>query len=188
MSLVLTDLVTPVAGLVVSCAIAAVLFWAAQSKGATFSKFTDTVQATLGLSFSRNLARLIAGGVLLLEIAAVVACLAPGLTRVAAVLVAVLGVAFAAAGAIALVRRERIVCNCFGARTDGKDRHLGWTHVALLPVWLIAAAVIATPRPTGAPVVEAATLLVMVAVALGRAAGTAVRALGRLRHERLLFN
>lgn len=187
MPLVFGEFMPPVIGVVASCLVAIVLFWAAQSKVASFRDFINTVQATLGLNFSRGGATLIGAGVVLAEVTAVVACLSPGLHKVASILVAGLGVVFAGAGAVALIRRQQIACNCFGTRPGGKTRNLGWPHVALLPVWLVAAVLIAAPRPMVEPVAETTTLLALLALALVRAAWPAVRALRDLRHERLLF-
>jgi hypothetical protein len=52
------------------------------------------------------------------------------------IMLCLLALAFAAAAVSAVVRKRSIACSCFGAM--GSHR-LGWTQVALLPAWLLAA-------------------------------------------------
>lgn len=60
--------------------------------------------------------------------------LAPGYLPVR-IAVAGLGAVFAAAGVVALARREVISCSCFGRSVHA----LGWRQVAALPLWTGAA-------------------------------------------------
>lgn len=61
---------------------------------------------------------------------------------VVAALVAALGSGFAAVGAWAIASRQNVDCACFGFAR--KRRTLGWRQVVHLPLWIIAAIVLAS--------------------------------------------
>lgn len=122
---------TAVVGIAVQLVASAVLLVAGAQKLASPRQFTQTLRA-LRLPGVAVLAR----GVPALELAAAVLLLT-GAARPGAVLTAVLGLSFGAAGLMAMRGRTRIPCACFGPRDSGR---LGWTQVALVPVWLLVAA------------------------------------------------
>lgn len=102
----------------------------------------------------------------LLELTAGFALLSTPRFAPTAVLVAGLGVAFAAAGVLVLIRRTRVKCACFG-RGDGGD--LGLRQIAMLPLWGgVAALAIGTPdrSPAGPELAIGVTLALSVFTAL----------------------
>lgn len=108
---------------------ALVLSYAATQKLAAPRPFRQTLDA-LRIPFPAA----VAIGVPLVEIAAAVGLtVAPGGS---AVLVVVLGLAFAGAAVLAMSRGERIRCACYGKDSDAT---LGWRQLAALPLWLAVA-------------------------------------------------
>lgn len=61
----------------------------------------------------------------------------------AAMLVAVLGCAFAGAAAWSMATGRDVACNCLGRH--GGDAPLGWRQLVALPLWLAVAAVMVHP-------------------------------------------
>lgn len=97
--------------------------------------------------------------------------------------VALLGTAFAAAGAVALAREEEVRCGCLGAGGEGT---LGGRQVAALPAWLGAAALVGTAAPPAVSGLEATASLAGVGLVLaGARAVPLARAWRRSRGDRL---
>lgn len=78
--------------------------------------------------------------------------------------VVALGVAFALAGLVAMLRKKRIRCNCFGSGAVGA--FLGPVQILMLPVWLGAGLILHYGVPPSPPVATAALLLAAVALAI----------------------
>jgi len=125
--------VTSVIGVAVQLAAAAVLLLAGAQKLAAPAKFTDTLRK-LRVPGTHSLRTLVP----LVELATAGLLLTGAWRALAATLVAVQGVAFGAAGVIALRRRAAISCACFGPLDSGV---LGSRQIALVPAWLLVAAV-----------------------------------------------
>lgn len=102
----------------------------------------------------------------------------------AAVLVVVLAVSFALAGAVALTRDEPISCGCFGATAS--SHLLGWRQIAMLTVWIPLA--VAVWRVSEVPPLVGLLLahLVVLSVA-ARTAPALLRATARSRELRTML-
>lgn len=105
---------------------------------------------------------------------AVVVCLAVPLNPlVPAVLVAFIGIVFAAAGVRGLLSTKTIQCACFGA---GHSWKLGWAQIYVLPLWLAAAVAVTWWQPVDeiqGAALAAAVLVVPLLVFMVRLAGWA---------------
>ncbi|MCX5065807.1 hypothetical protein OOJ91_07930 [Micromonospora lupini] len=111
---------------------AAVLLYTAGQKLAAPAAFRHTLVA-LRMPHPRGLSVLVSG----VELVTAVLLLTAPRAWVTAGLVVALGGSFAGAATIALVRGASVRCACFGGTSEAK---LGWTQLALLPIWLAVAA------------------------------------------------
>jgi hypothetical protein len=75
-----------------------------------------------------------------------------------------LGGAFALAGLVAVLRRERIRCNCFGSGATGG--YLGLTQVLALPAWVGGAWILSYGLPTPWPLATGASAFAAVGLAI----------------------
>jgi hypothetical protein len=125
------------AAAVVRAGVALLLLWAALSKTFTGPGPMRSTLSTLGFpgATSAGLAYILPATEV---IAAFVVVAAPGLA--ASVTTSALGVMFAAAGGIALLRGVTVKCACFGS----SQAHLGRRQLVALPLWLLAAATMAS--------------------------------------------
>ena len=114
---------------VIACA---VLMWAGLEKIRSPSSLAASIQALGGPPRFATIAAVIVPVAELATVTFVVAGVSPYLP---AALFAVLGVAFATAGARAMQSRAEVACACFGT----SERRLGWPQLAGLPLWLLAA-------------------------------------------------
>ncbi|MET8087268.1 MauE/DoxX family redox-associated membrane protein [Micromonospora sp. NPDC005237] len=110
---------------------AAVLLYTAGQKLAAPITFRRTLVA-LRMPRPRVLALLVSG----VELVTAVLLLTAPRAWVTAGLVIALGASFAGAASIALARGASVRCACFGGTSEAK---LGWTQLALLPIWLAVA-------------------------------------------------
>jgi Methylamine utilisation protein MauE len=117
---------------VVAAAGCAVLAWAGLEKARNRVPLAQTLAA---LGVPRVAASAAAVAVPLAELAAAGIVIAGGPGVVPAVLFTVLGLGFAAAGAVSLASGETVACACFGS----SERTLGWPQLVALPFWLLAA-------------------------------------------------
>ncbi|GAA0583709.1 MauE/DoxX family redox-associated membrane protein [Streptomyces crystallinus] len=142
---------------VVRITAAASLIYAAAQKLAAPRSFRSTLAA---LRVKRPV--LVSAAVPLTELAAGFCLLSVPRVAVTAVLVVVLGLSFATAGALALARGTKVKCACFG-QADGGD--LGLRQIAMLPLWGgVAALALRTPdhSPAGPETAVAVTLALAV--------------------------
>ncbi|MFC5922889.1 MauE/DoxX family redox-associated membrane protein [Micromonospora vulcania] len=110
---------------------AAVLLYTAGQKLVAPTAFRRTLVA-LRMPRPRVLSVLVSGA----ELSTAVLLLTAPHSGVTASLVIALGASFAGAATIALARGESVRCACFGGGSEAK---LGWTQLALLPIWLTVA-------------------------------------------------
>lgn len=125
---------TSLLGAAAQVCLATVLAYSSLSKVPAFGAFGDVLRRLgAGRSAAPAAALVVAG-----ELLAAVALLAAPAAAWPRLLVALLAAGFAAAGVRALLMRERVHCNCFGA--GGGGAALGVRQLVLLPGWLAAAA------------------------------------------------
>lgn len=119
-------------------AVGGLLLFAGATKIVAPAGLTDTLRQ---LDFSPVWARSLAIGIPLLELlGAMTVVVARGM--VGSAFVMALGLLFLGSGLLAIVRRTRVNCNCFG--TGLLDGQLGTRQVWLFPLWIIAATVVAS--------------------------------------------
>ena len=108
---------------------ALVLFYSGSSK---VLRPTDLFTTLTQLGIPPRLARSAAFGLGLTEIVTAVLVLTPP-ARLSAALLVALGISFAGAGLVALLRHLDLECHCFGRRSSST---LGWPQLVALPLWL----------------------------------------------------
>ncbi len=150
-------------GAAVQCAVAATLVVAGAAKVAVPREIVATLTAL----------RLPAVPILrvalpLVELAVAVAVAVAPTSPLTTLAVAALGVGFAAVGLSVHLRGDAVACACFGGR---HGRRLGLRQVAVLPVWIAAAAL---PWALGSPLTGADGLFALVVVVVGVSVGVAV--------------
>jgi hypothetical protein len=163
----------PLLGLAAQLALASVLLLAGFSK---VVRPRDLRQVLVDLGLANRLAGAATAVVIATEIAAGGALLTLPAQAWPRAVALVLAAGFADAGAIALLRRERIVCHCFGSLGSGS---LGRRQIALLPVWLLLAG-LAQWRP---PDWGAETGLLLVSIVLLALAAMEIPRERRLRSK-----
>ena len=128
---------------VTTVAVGGLLLFAGAVKIVSPSGLTDTLmQLGFGSTWARSLARFVPVLELLGGLAVVVIRGIVGATFVLS-----LGLLFLVAGLLAVVRRTRADCNCFG--THLLDGQLGARQVWQLPLWIVVATIVAsTPEVT----------------------------------------
>jgi hypothetical protein len=98
--------------------------------------------------------------------------------------VVALGGAFALAGLVGLLRKERIRCNCFGSSASGG--YLGLTQIVALPAWAGGVSVSYYGMPTHLPAATAGSLFAAAGLAIATLKFTALREAAReARGDRL---
>jgi hypothetical protein len=140
---------------------AAVLLWAGLAKFTNLGGFAATLQA-LGVPAdrSRRASALVASSEVLTALGVL---FAPHWRGTLAAVVA-LGGAFALAGLVAVLRKERIHCNCFGPGAAGG--YLGLTQVLALPAWVGGAWALHDGFPTPLPLAAGAALFAVSGLAI----------------------
>jgi hypothetical protein len=147
---------TATIGVLIQLVVAGVLVFAGAQKLAAPEQFRIALRA-LGVPGSRLFA--IAVPVFEITVAGVVAL--GNFVPAGAVLVVLLGLAFALAGLKARLTRTNVSCACLGPLSTGT---LGWRQVALLPLWIASAvAIVVLPTLGGFAGVLAFIGLVLVA-------------------------
>jgi hypothetical protein len=134
---VTVEALVPVAATSAAVVIAALLL------RASLEKFTDlgaTAATVSALGVPARWAGLAAGFVAISEVAAALGVLFAPHSRWTQAGVVALGGAFALAGLVAVLRKERIRCNCFGSGAAGA--FLGPAQILALPAWLGAALIL----------------------------------------------
>ncbi len=160
-------------GIAAQLTLASVLLLAGFSKVVTPRELR---QVLVRLGLANPLAGAATALVITAEIAAGAALLIVPAQAWPRALTLVLAAGFAGAGAVALLRRERIACHCFGAIGSGA---LGRRQLALLPAWLLVTAPAQWQPPTWEPEVG----LLLVSTALLVLAALQVPRERRLRSE-----
>lgn len=97
-------------------------------------------------------------------------------------MVAVLALAFTAAGVRALRSKREVTCACFGTLRGGA---LGWRQIGLLPLWLSLAAIAQWHPPSWAPETGLLGLASLMLVMAGREILHAAPTFVRLRGDRV---
>ena len=143
-----------------SVALASVFLWTGLSKMTNLEATASTIRALhASLKWSRHVAALIA----LAEVAAAVGLVFAPNSLFTVVTVCTLAGSFALAGCLAVVRKDRIRCYCFGTSPAGA--YLGWKQLAALPLWM-GAAIFLYRNTSTSSLVTKAILLVAIAVLL----------------------
>jgi hypothetical protein len=150
-----------VAAMSVAVAMAAILLWAGLEK---FTNLPATASTVSALGIPAKWADRASGFVPLSEVAIALGVLfAPG-SRWTLVGVVALGGAFALAGLVAVLRNERIRCNCFGSGVAGA--YLGPAQILALPAWIGAALILHYGVPKTLPIATGALLFAAVGLAI----------------------
>jgi hypothetical protein len=137
---------------------AGVLLWAGLEKARAVTPFASALQQLGGwAAITPLLARIVIAVELLTAVGLIYR---PSLLALAAV--TALAVTFAGAGLIAIVRRQRIACGCFGPLGS---RVLGREQLVALPLWLGGTAFVAWQGTTPA-VLSGTRLLVAIALVM----------------------
>jgi Methylamine utilisation protein MauE len=140
-------------GLCVAMAMATVLLWAGLAKFTSLGGFASTLQA-LGVpaKWSHRFSALAP----LSEVLTALGVLFAPHWRWTLMAVVALGGAFALAGLVAMLRKRRILCNCFGSSATGG--YLGLTQVLALPAYVGGASILYYGIPTPLPLAAGALL------------------------------
>jgi hypothetical protein len=157
-------------GLCVALVMAAVLLWAGLAKFTSLNKFASTLH-TLGVpaAWSHRFSVLVP----LSEVLTALGVLfAPHWCWTLVAVVALSG-AFALAGLVAVLRKQRIRCNCFGSSTTGGN--LGLTQVLALPTCVGGVLILHYGIPTPLPLAEGASLFAACGLAIGALKTKALR-------------
>jgi hypothetical protein len=147
-------------GLCVAMVMAAVLLWAGLAKFTNLGGIASTLQA---LGAPATWSHRASGVVPLSEVLTALGVLFAPHSRWTLVAVVALGGAFALAGLVAVLRKERIRCDCFGPGATGG--YLGLTQILALPAWVGGVSILyysirtSLPLATGASLFAAAGLI-----------------------------
>ena len=165
-------------GFAVRAFLATILMLAAISKIQTPSSLRATLH-TLNLPGAGAIAALLP----VVELIAATCIVLPQTAVIGAGLCGLLGLSFAGAAGLAVLRQEEVRCSCFGA----SDARLGWKQFAALPLWLLTSGVAiasrhAVPAVTGLMALCSAAVVVT-AIMLARLADS----WDRLRLDRRSF-
>lgn len=145
----------PAAALVAELIGGAALLFAGAAKIASPAA-TGSALAALGASRGG-----LATGLAVVEIAAGMSLIVMPSHMLAFGLVALLGLGFAGAGVVALVRDLNVECGCYGSVALGR---LGWAQLVMLPAWLAIAAIAALDT---VPVLADERMILLLGVTLG---------------------
>lgn len=163
--------------LAVTVAMAAVLLWAGLEKVRAVTSFASVLRQ---LGVRAAAAPALAASVSVVELSAGLALIYSP-SRPALVVVAGLATAFACAGLIALHRKQRIACPCFGPYGT---RALGRDQLTAFALWIGGVAILWS-HPRTMPTVSPAALLAVVALSLASIrTATALRAAAAARGDR----
>jgi hypothetical protein len=165
----------------VAVVLSALLLWAGFGKLISLSDAASTASAIgVPVSWGRGAAVVVA----LWEVGMALGVLwAPGSPWIAASEIA-LGTVFALAGLVAVLRKQRIRCHCFGAGAAGA--YLGPAQIIALPGWIGTAVILHLALPEVWPVPTAACLLAVVTLAIAALKSVELwRAAGEARGDRL---
>jgi hypothetical protein len=168
-------------GLCVAMVIAAVLLWAGLSKFASLGRFASTLEA-LGIPawWSHRLSGLVP----LAEVLTALGLLFAPHWLWTLVAVVALGGAFALAGLVAMLRKQRILCNCFGSSAAGG--YLGLTQILALPACIGVVSTLFLGIKTPLPLVARALLFAAAGLAIVSLKAVALRkAANEARDDRL---
>jgi hypothetical protein len=165
----------------VAVVLPALLLWAGIGKLVSLSDTASTVSA---IGVPAKWGRGAAVAVALWEVGTALGVLwAPGSPWIAASVMA-LGTVFALAGLVAVLRKQRIRCHCFGA--GGAGAWLGPAQIIALPAWISAAAILHHGLPEILPLATGACLLAGVGFAVAALKSVALwHAVGEARGDRL---
>jgi hypothetical protein len=167
--------------LCVAMVMASVLLWGGLAKFTNLGGFASTLQA-LGVPASWS--HLFSGLVPLSEVLIALSVLFAPHWRWTLVAVVALSGAFALAGLVAVLRKQRIRCNCFGSGSAGG--YLGLTQSLALPVWIGGVSILYYGIPTPLPLAAGACLFAASGLAIGTLKAVALRrAVGEARGDRL---
>lgn len=159
-----------IAPISVAVGMAAILLWAGLEK---FNNLPATASTLAALGIPARWADRASGLVPLSEVATALGVLfAPG-SRCTLAGVLALGGAFALAGLVAVLRNERIRCNCFGSGAAGA--YLGPAQILALPAWAGAALILHYGVPERPPLATGALLFAAVALAITTLKAAALR-------------
>ena len=150
-----------VAAMSTAMVMAAVLLWAGLEKIVDLRATASTVSA---LGVPARWADRAAGVVPLAEVVTALGVLFAPHSRGALAGVVALGGAFALAGLVAMLRKERIRCNCFGS--SGAGVYLGAAQILALPAWLGAALILHYGAAQSPPLTTGALLFAAVGLAI----------------------
>ena len=148
-------------GLCVAMVMAAVLLCAGLAKFTNLGGIAATLQA---LGVPATWSHRASGLVPLSEVLTAQGVLFAPHSRWTLVAVVALGGAFALAGLVAALRKERIRCNCFGSSAAGA--YLGLTQVLALPAWVGGALILHYGIPSPLPPATGASLLAAAGLAI----------------------
>ena len=151
----------PAVAMSVAVMTAALLLRAGLEKSADLRATAATVSA---LGVPARWAELAAGFAATSEVTTALGVLLAPHSRWTQAGVVALGGAFALAGLVAVLRKRRIRCNCFGSGTAGA--FLGPAQILALPAWLGAALILHYGVPEAPPLATGALLLAAVALAI----------------------
>jgi|SRR5271166_1319172 len=157
-------------GLCVAMVMAAVLLWAGLAKFTNLGGITSTLQA-LGVPamWSRRASGLVPSS----EVLTALCVLFAPHSRWTLVAVVALGGAFALAGLVAVLRKQRIRCHCFGSSAAGG--YLGLMQVVTLPAWVAGVSILYYGFPTTLPLAGGASIFAASGLAIATLKVVALR-------------
>jgi Methylamine utilisation protein MauE len=154
----------------IAMVMASILLWAGLAKCASLREFASTLQA-LGVParWSRSFSSLAP----LSEVLTALCLLFAPHWRWTLIAVVALGVAFALAGIIAMLRKRRILCNCFGS--SAASGYLGLTQILALSAYAGGASTLYYVIPAPLPFAEGALLFAASGLAISALKVAALR-------------
>lgn len=147
--------------LCVALVMAAVLLWAGLAKLTHRGGMASTLQA---LGVPVRWSHRVSGLVPFSEVVTALGVLFSPHSPWTLVAVVALGGAFALAGLVAVLRKERIHCHCFGSSAPGG--YLGRRQILALPVWVGGALILHYGIPSPLPLATAASLFAAAGLAI----------------------
>jgi hypothetical protein len=168
-------------GLCVAMVMAAVLLWAGLAKFTNPGGIASTLQA---LGVPATWSHRVSGLIPFSEVVTALGVLFAPHSLWTLVAVVALGGAFALAGFVAALRKERIPCHCFSSGATGG--YLGLTQILALPAWVGAAAILYCGIPIPLPLATGASLFAAAGLAIATLNAVALRKVVReARGDRL---
>ena len=157
-------------GLCVAMFMAAVLLWAGLAKFASLDRFASTLQA---LGVPTGWSHRFSGLVPLAEVLTALGVLFAPHWLWTQVAVVALGGAFALAGLIAMLRKQRILCKCFGSSANGG--YLGLKQILALPACIGVVSTLYLSIPNPLPLVTRALLFAASGLAISTLKAVSLR-------------